>query len=387
MISVEELFGLIDKTILPLPARKVPLHESRGLRLEEEIFAAEDEPAFDRSAMDGFAVADDATVGSFSIIGEILPGQPATESPDQGKAIRVFTGSALPPRVKVVMQEDVTEQNGEIKIDMMTHAGHVRRLGSAVKKGSRLLPKNTILSPASIALLASAGVVTPLVTPRPQVAHLTTGSEIIPFHSSPTVGQIRNTNAPLIRAMVEESGTIYSAHQHVDESLTSALEACKATSFQQADLLLVSGGSSRGMHDNTAELFEKLGFTLLSRSVNCRPGKPFLLGVRGSQVAIGLPGNPVSHFVTFHLFVRRVLNHLAGRKVLPESVAILQEGESLSINPRETFWPGSLNVSGVTPLPWLDSGHLAALLPVNALIRIPGSTIPPVGSSVQIISC
>ena len=387
MITVDELFALIDTTIASLPAINVPLDKTTGLRLEEQILAAEDEPAFDRSAMDGFAIAEDAQPGSFSIIGEILPGQAAMNNPDRGEAIRVFTGSALPPKVKVVMQEDVTEKNGGLIIESLTNAGHVRHRGSALEKGNLLLSKNTILSPASIALLASAGVSKPRVIPRPQVAHLTTGSEIVPFSSVPKAGQIRNANAPLIRALVEATGAIYCAHYHVDESLASAMEACEHSLFQKANLLLVSGGSSGGQHDHTAELLEKLGFTLMCRTVNCRPGKPFILGVRGSQVAIGLPGNPVSHFVTFHLFVRHVLSRLAGWRVTPKCTAILREGEVLVLNQRETFWPGSVKDSRVTPLPWLDSGHLAALLQVNALIRIPASTIPLVGSSVEIIPC
>lgn len=387
MITVDELFDLIDTTIKSLPSLEVPLHETMGLRLEEQILAANDEPAFDRSAMDGFAIAEDAQPGTFSITGEILPGQAAAKSPKEGELIRVFTGSALPPKVKVVMQEDVTEANGCIIIKSTAQAGHVRRRGSALEKGNILLPKSTILSPSAIALLASAGVPTPRVTPRPRVVHLTTGSEIVPFQSVPKVGQIRNTNAPLIRALVEQSGSLYTTHHHVDEALSSALKVCEATSFQQADLLLISGGSSGGKHDHTSELMEKLDFTLICRTVNCRPGKPFLLGVRGSQVAIGLPGNPVSHFVTFHLFVRRVLSRLAGWTVIPKSTAILEQGEALVLNPRETFWPGLRQDTKVTPLPWLDSGHLASLLQVNALIRIPASTIPLIGSSVEIISC
>jgi molybdopterin molybdotransferase len=190
-----------------------------------------------------------------------------------------------------------------------------------------------------------------------------------------------------MRALVEESGASYTTHHHVDESLSYALLACKDRAIQEADLLFISGGASHGKHDHTAELLERLGFALICRKVNCRPGKPFLLGIRGSQVAIGLPGNPVSHFVTFHLFVRRVIHRLAGWSLPLREEAILTEGTPLQSHERETFWPALLNNCGVTPLPWLDSGDLTALLKVNALIRIPSSTIPSIGSSVEIIRC
>jgi molybdopterin molybdotransferase len=387
MMRMEELETLIESTIMPLSACSVPLDETRGLQMATDLFADHDEPPFDRSAMDGFAIAEAALPGWFSIIGETLPGAVAAETPQEHQALRIFTGSALPPKVQVVMQEHVLEKEGQILITALTHAGHVRRRGSAKKKGGLLIPSGTIVSPAVISILALAGVVAPLVIPRPRIAHLTTGSEIIPVHALLSPGKIRNTNAPLMRALVEESGASYTTHHHVDESLSYALLACKDRAIQEADLLFISGGASHGKHDHTAELLERLGFALICRKVNCRPGKPFLLGIRGSQVAIGLPGNPVSHFVTFHLFVRRVIHRLAGWSLPLREEAILTEGTPLQSHERETFWPALLNNCGVTPLPWLDSGDLTALLKVNALIRIPSSTIPSIGSSVEIIRC
>ncbi len=386
-MRMEELESLIDTTILPLSACRVPLDAARGLQMTAELLADTDEPAFDRSAMDGFAISEEAQSGLFSIIGETLPGAAAAETPQEHQALRVFTGSALPQKVKVVMQEHVSEREGKILIKSLIYAGHVRRRGSVKRKGDLLIPLGTILSPAAISLLASAGIVAPLVIPRPRIAHITTGSEILPMHALPIPGKIRNTNAPLMRALVEANGASYMTHCHVDESLPSALSACEDSVIQDADLLFISGGASNGKHDHTAELLERLGFALICRKVNCRPGKPFLLGIRGNQTAIGLPGNPVSHFVTFHLFVRRVIHRLAGWPVPLRETALLQDGAPLRSHERETFWPALLNSCGVTPLPWLDSGDLSALLKVNALLRIPASTIPVIGSSVEIIRC
>lgn len=232
----------------------------------------------------------------------------------------------------------------------------------------------------------------PKVFATPNVAHITTGSEIVPPDAPLQPGKIRNTNATLIRALVEESLAAYVAHHHVDESLEAGLEICASPAIAKADVLLVSGGSSVGKHDRTADLLEALGFELVCRKVDCRPGKPLLLGIKGDQIAIGLPGNPVSHFVTFHLFVRRVLLLMAGHTPPRVVHAKLRSSETLESSERETYWPARYEVSRtdlvVSPQPWLDSGHLSALGKVNALIRLPGNQKLPVDDDlVEFIPC
>ncbi len=385
MLSVDGVLKLIDERVLPLPACQLPLAECRGLRLRRDIEAREDEPAFDRSAMDGFAVPEDAVAGWLAILQEILPGGPSADVLNSGCAARVYTGSALPGGVVVVKQEDVLERDGNILLEPSTPRGFVRRRGSAARRGDILVPDMTMLSPAEMAVLASAGAGTPLVVPRPRLAHLTTGREIVGISDSVSDGHIRNTNGPMIRALVEQLGAVYAGNQHVDESLETALAACEAPGFADADVLLISGGSSGGRYDRTAEILTRLGFEILSRSVNCRPGKPFLFGVRGAQVAVGLPGNPVSHFVTFHLFVSRILRRLGQWDIPPVVSARLCEGVTIQPDERETFWPGRASAGEVSAQAWLDSGHLSALLGVNALIRVPPHDAPRSGSLVEIL--
>ncbi len=385
MLSVDGLLKLIDETVLPLSACRLPLEECRGLRLRRDVAAREDEPAFDRSAMDGFAVPENADSGWLTVSREILPGEQASDVLASGCAARVYTGSALPGGVAVVKQEDILEREGKILLESFTPRGFVRRRGSATRRGDILVADLTMLSPAEMAVLASAGEGIPLVVPRPRLAHLTTGREIVGITDSLSPGQIRNANGPLIRALVEQLGAVYAGSQHVDESLEAALAACDAPGFADADVLLISGGSSGGRYDRTAEILTRLGYEILSRSVDCRPGKPFLFGVRGPQVAVGLPGNPVSHFVTFHLFVSRILRRL-GQWDIPSRIhARLCDGTTLTPDERETYWPALAGGGEVRAQAWLDSGHLSALLGVNALIRVPPNEAPRAGSLVEII--
>jgi len=387
MLSVEQVWEILTSRTSVLPARRVPLADALGLRLAERLLAPADEPAFDRSAMDGFAVADSALPGRFRIVGECPPGQPVPPPVGDGEAMRVFTGSALPPGVRVVMQEDAGLDGEFVVIERIGGPSHVRLRGSAARMGEVLLSSGVTLTPAALAVLASAGEVSPLVTPRPRVFHLTTGSEIVDASLQPGPGQIRNTNAPLVRALLEESGAFWMGTRHAGEDPREALEICRDASHARADLLLISGGASGGAHDHTGEVLQELGFEMLCRKVNCRPGKPLLVGIKEGQMAVGLPGNPVSHFVTFHVFVRQILALLGG---LPPAVwksVPLCEGGVVRPDSRETFWPASLQATGASALPWLDSGHLGALVGVNALIRVPSGKQPLAGELVEVLCC
>lgn len=388
MLTVREVWEVIDARVRPLPARTVPLAEAAGLVLAEPLIADGDQPACDHSAMDGYAVREEAEAGFFELAGEILPGDSAGEPPERGSAIRVFTGSALPPGVKVAMREDVVAVGGGIRIATLERSGHVRRRGAAAKKGETLIEAGTLLSPAGAAILASNGLIAPRVIPRPAIAHLTTGREIVPPERRPSDGQVRNSNATLLRAL---AGNVI-ARAHSGEDTGESLAACSTGGFGEADLVVVSGGASVGDHDHTGELLEALGFGIVCRKVAVRPGKPFIMGLRGDRAAVGLPGNPVSHFATFHLFVQRILDRMSGRPVAQGASARLRDpGGILEPGKLETWWPAVWGLRDATveaePKPWLHSGHLSALAGANALLRIPAGAVPADGESVSFLPC
>lgn len=392
MLTADEAWGLIDARVGKLPARAVPLSEALGCALAEPLIADADEPACDHSAMDGYAVLEDSTASSFRLIGNIVPGIPPFEAPAHGEAIRVFTGSALPRGVKVVMQEDVMIEGEGIRVATMERAGHVRRCGATAKAGEVLLKSGTLLGAAELGILASNGLVSPRVVGCPRIAHLTTGSEVVPPYAVPAEGQVRNSNATLVEALAEQAGAEVTAHSHCGESLEEALAICKNGAFANSEILIISGGASVGDHDNTSALIEKLGFEWVFRKVAIRPGKPFLLGIRDGRVAIGLPGNPVSHFVTFHLFVRRVIAHLAGFP--PPSLAsgrVCDPQKILERGKLETWWPAAWSIRHgaveLFPKPWLHSGHLLALVSANVLLRVPAGQLPADGESFEFLPC
>lgn len=389
MTTIAQLRALIDERIVPRAPQPVALAEALGCVLTEPVRAEGDQPAFDRSSIDGYAVRETAGTGEFSLRGEILPGEAAPPAPGEGECWRVFTGSAVPGGCALVMQEDSDLHEGRVTLRAVGSAALVRSRGSSIRVGQELLAAGTILRPGEIALLASAGVVAPRVVPRPRVAHVTTGREVVPAVGPVAPGQVRDVNGPLIAALLREAGVELVRQTHVDERREALVEAVAGAG--DFDVLLVSGGSSVGRHDNSRSALEALGFEVLVERVNSRPGKPLVVARRGAQWAFGLPGNPVAHYVTFHIFIARALARLAGRSRRVECPARLAAGYDPTPDARETFWPARF-VAGaigreVALLRWIDSGDVAALAGVDALVRIPSGQTPRAGDTVACVPC
>lgn len=389
MTTIAQLQALLDAQVSPLPPRATPLADAWGCVLAQAVSAAEDQPAFDRSAIDGYVVPESAGVGEFTLLGEILPGEAAPRAPGAGECWRVFTGSAVPAGCGLVMQEDSDLRDGRVALRVAGSAALVRRRGSSLRAGQELLATGTRLRAGEIALLASAGVVVPCVVPRPRVAHVTTGREVVPAGGPVVPGQVRDVNGPLIAALLREADAELVAQTHVDER-REALQAAVADAGD-FDVLLVSGGSSVGRHDNSRAALEALGFEVLVERVNSRPGKPLVVARRGAQWAFGLPGNPVAHFVTFHVFIARALARLAGRNGGAEWRARLAVGYEPAPDARETFWPARFVASAdgreVALRRWIDSGDVAALAGVDALVRIPSGQTLRAGDMVTCVPC
>jgi molybdopterin molybdotransferase len=385
IISVAEALARLDSEVMPRSSRPVPLAESLGCVLAGEVRAMEDQPAFDRSAIDGFAVAAGSVAGDFNLAAHIQPGDATPPPPAAGTALRVFTGSALPENCGLVMQEDAVVRGHRVTLNRAASTDLVRRQGSSVRAGARLLAAGERIGAGEIAVLASGGVVRPRVIPAPRVLHLTTGREVVPADKTPGPGQIRDTNGPLVEALLRAAGAVALTPGHVDESTGALVDAVQAAG--DFDLLLVSGGSSVGEHDRTAPALTALGFNLLIQRVSVRPGKPLLVARRGDQWAFGLPGNPVSHFAAFHVFVSRAIRRMRGLPVAAFPRMRLGAGAPLSASARETFWPARLGPATVCARPWLDSGDLAALAGVNALIRLPAGHVPAIGDEVEVVVC
>ncbi len=401
LLSLDEALSEIQSRCQPLPAVRVPLAEAFGRVLREIVNAPEDMPPFDRSTRDGYAILEDDTSEQFQVVDTLHAADWRPRQLKTGEAVRVATGASLPCEdLRVVMQENVGRTGDQIRIVTRETGRNVSVRGEDLPAGETLLEAGARLDAGALTLLATAGNANPLVSPRLRVVHFTTGDEIIPPDQKPRPGQIRDSNSFLIRGLLQRF-PCEQTHHHLPENFEQAKRLISAFSLQPSafDLLLVSGGASVGDKDFTRPLLEWLGFEIVFGQINVRPGRPLIFGVNGNRIAFGLPGNPLSHFVCFHLFVATALAKLVG--VEPKQFLRGRLAAKLddAPNPRETLWPARLNAGqasrlspikspaqaeqrirdrrdacpALTPLKWASSGDVTCLANTNALIRVPAN--------------
>jgi len=388
MNTVDQVLSCIDSLIRhPLEPERIPLDQSLHRILREAIQATEDQPPFHRSSIDGYLTHPDQNPGKVRLLPR-LPGEPIPVLPLLGTALRIYTGSPLPPGAALIMQEDTRIlPDQEVELLNKPSPSLVRPQGSHARKGDVLLDSQSLLQPGSLALLASIGINQPKVSRLPKVAHLVTGAELVDPSALPRTGEIWDSNSIMIRSLLLSypanpvwHGRIGDDRRGLADSLTEAL-------LHKPDLVLLSGGSSVGDHDHSGSVLEELGFKILIRQVAVRPGKPLILAQKGEILAFGLPGNPLSHFVCFHLFVRRALDRWVNQPERHLLRADLLPGAELKADPRETWWPCRLATRSsrftASPLPWRDSSDLSCLAQANGLLRIPAGQ--EAGSPVEVL--
>lgn len=380
--SLDEALADIRARGVPLPPERVPLTNALGRVLRETVCAPEDLPPFDRSAVDGYAIRRDDTANEFRVVDNLRAGDWRPRELQVGEAVRIATGAALPgPGLQVVMQEDTQREGDGVRLlRRSSQALHIRFRGEDVSRGRPLVPTGTRLNPGALAVLASVGHIEPLVSPRLRVLHLATGDEVIPPDQKPGPGQIRDSNSILVRSLLC-GWPCEVESRRLPEDLESAWRQLDEGCAARADVLLVSGGASVGEHDHTRALLERLGFEIVFSQIAVRPGKPTLFGMNAGRVAFGLPGNPLAHFVAFHLEVATALARLLGAAETPQFrrghlAADLHDDKPCS---RETLWPARLEWLGAAPrlrpLVWRSSGDPTCLAEVSALLRVPPNTI------------
>lgn len=391
-LESREALAAIRSRCPPLPAVRIPLAEARDRVLREAVLAAEDAPACDRSTRDGYAVLQDDPAAEF-VIRDTLHAADWKPRPLQpGEAVRVATGAALPcAHLRVVMLEHVEHAGDRLRILHRDDTPNVRHRGEELKAGEPLLCAGQRLTAGDLAALASAGCVRPAVNPRLRVHHFTTGDEIVPPEQPPGPGQIRDSNSILLHALLAAVPCDLT-QQHLPEDMAAAMRILSRCQSQLAttDLILFSGGASVGDLDFTRPLLEWLGFEIVFDRLNLRPGAPLIFGTRGNRLAFGLPGNPLSHWVCFHLFVTAALAGLSGTETKPVLRGVLAAPLETAPHPRETWWPARLQLESgrceLTPLRWNSSGDVTVLTKSNALLRIlPACGRLPAGAEVEFL--
>jgi molybdopterin molybdotransferase len=314
LIDIASARERVLAAVQPLGSEEVPLREALGRVLAAPVSAEEDLPPFDSSAMDGYAVIA-GPAGELEVVDESRAGHPAERALAGGQAIEISTGAQIPDGADAVVPvERVQVDNGLVAVPHTDVGTNVRHAGDDIRRGEPVLSAGVVLGPAELAVAAALGHATLACGARPRVAVLVTGDELVEAGKPLGPGQIRNSNAIAMEAQAKRAGAEVVSSEVVPDNLEQTTAAFRSA-LERADVLCISGGVSVGPHDHVKPALAELGVEENFWRVALKPGKPTWFGTRGRQLVFGLPGNPVSAMVTFHLFARPALRALAGARV------------------------------------------------------------------------
>jgi molybdopterin molybdotransferase len=402
MLTVEQALAAVLNETEPLAPVSVELAAALGLVSAEETISDIDSPPFDKALMDGFAVrsADLASgAGRLRILEVITAGMTPSKPVTAGSATRIMTGAPLPEGADAVVE--IEADSGFVEIHASVQAGqHILRRGASLKRGTRVLSAGRLLRPQELGALAEVGKHRLSIRPRPTVAILATGDELVSVDAKPGPGQIRNSNETMLAAQTNRAGGVAVPLGIARDNRAELRERIQVG--LRSDVLLLSGGVSEGTHDLVPSELAALGVRNVFHKINIRPGKPLWFGVwnrpsgtpnDGSAVSyvFGLPGNPVSSLICFELFVRSCLRRLRGvEPAEPEAVTArltadhVARGDRPTYNPARVAWDGS--GLSVAPIRWHGSSDLQATVDANAMAVFPGGDRTySAGESVDVI--
>jgi molybdenum cofactor synthesis domain-containing protein len=392
MLPIEEVWQRIRAAISPLAPQNRRLADILGLVLAADFTARESLPPFAASLMDGYAVRSGDRDTRLPVVGEQQAGVRRDLTVLPGTAVRIMTGAPLPDGADAVVPfEETSEEAGVVRLPAEKPRGaNIRPVGYDYAAGETVLAEGTVVGQAEVGLLAALGCAAPLVYPRPRVAIVATGDELVPVDAEPQPGQIRDSNTAALMAAVLASGCeAVGLPGPVGDDRRRLADAIDA-SLDAADLLITSGGVSMGTHDFVKPLLADRGEILVGRAA-LKPGKPLTFAVVRGKPVFGLPGNPVASLVCFDLFVRPALRIMGGHRRLwrPQVEACL--AEPLRHDPDRTEFQRVTLVS--TPEGFLahstgaqGSSRLKSLVGANALLVLPvGCGDFPAGARVTAI--
>lgn len=378
MVSVSEATRLIQEQIYRPGLERVKIEAAEGRVLAETIKADRDFPPFDRVAMDGIAVAYKAIEEGwegFRVEGIQPAGQPRLTLKNDKNCIEVMTGAMLPIGCDTVIRyEDVVIVNdiAKLKVKTVTQGQSIHTRAQDAQRGAVILAPGVRISTGEVALLAAVGRLETDVYRYPKTAIVSTGNELVDIHDRPLPHQIRRSNSYALRAALHTLGCPADLFHLMDDR--NAMERELGKLFGIYEVIILSGGVSKGKFDFIPAVLQSLGVTTVFHQVSQKPGKPIFFGTTKKQVVFGLPGNPVSTFLCFYKYIRPWLLQTIGTKPA-EEFAILTHDINMKNGDLTHFLQVRLtNESGkrlATPVPGGGSGDFANLRDVDGFLEIP----------------
>ena len=369
-MTLQHALDLARAATVRTEAEDVPVASAAGRRLEAAVTARADLPSEDGSAMDGYAVRAADTPGELTTVGESAAGAPFAAALGPGETARISTGGALPAGADaVVRREDAVEEGHRVRVPAVAAGDHVRRRGEVIGRDQELLPAGAWVGPHEVVALGSAGHASVRCRRRPRAAFLATGAELIPLGAAPAPGAVWDSSRVGLAAQAAAAGgrpvAALTVGDDPDDTLL-ALQALLDEGDERAELVVTAGGVGGGRHDHVRAALAEVGVEEILRGVLADPCRPVWLGRRGDQVVLGLPGNPVSAAVGFHLFGREILGRREDwrrRAPLARDVPTRTDRADL---PRCRLTP-----DGLEPMPKQGSHAITSLCGADAIAWIP----------------
>jgi molybdopterin molybdotransferase len=375
LIPLDEARDRLLALAAPRPPVTLPLDQTTGLTLAEPLVSLRNQPAADLSAMDGYAVRSADLPGPWRVIGESAAGRPFAGTIGAEEAARISTGAMIPDGADcVVVQEDVARVGDRLTLtgDGPSAPGaHIRRAGHDFADGTQLADAGAIIDARLIALAAMAGHGALRVHPRPRIAILSTGDELVPpGNPLPSPAHIPASNGVMLAAMLSSLPCDLIVPPLLPDD--RATIAAALLEHSQADIIVTTGGASVGDHDLIQPALLDSGGTVDFWRIAMRPGKPVMVGRLSDAIVLGLPGNPVSAYVTATLLLLPLVRKLLGYQQLVPATSQAIAGEPFPANgPRQDFVRARFHDGALIRLSNQDSGALSALLQADALVVRP----------------
>ncbi len=372
-MSVEAARAAMLASVPPPTPEMAPLPQALNRTLAEDVVAVRDQPPFDASAMDGWAVRSGDGAGPRRILGESAAGRGYEGALGAGEALRIFTGAPLPAGADaIVIQEDAARDGDNVVVPQPEMGRHIRRAGMDFGKGERLLSAGERLDPWRLSLAAAAGRGEVVVARRPKVAILGGGDEIVPAGATPGPHQIFDSGGPALLALVESWGGVATGGPPLPDDLDRIEAAVKDIG---GDLIVTVGGASVGDHDLIKPALARLGLEIIVESIAMRPGKPTWFGrLADGRRVLGLPGNPASALAAAELFLKPLILAALGEDPEPRLWAARCASALPANGPREHWMRADLTldeagVLSAKPFADQDSGRISVFANANALLR------------------
>jgi len=387
LLPVAEAQARLLALAAPLAVETVPLIDAAGRWAAEDVIARRTQPAADLSMMDGYAIRFADLPGPWAVIGESRAGAGYGGMLHAGDAVRIFTGAPVPEGADAILIQEEATRDG----DLLQLSGEgppnigssIRRFGSDFAAGDRLIAQGARLTPGRIAAAAVGGHGALAVRRKPRLSLLSTGDELVPPGEAAEGVMLPASNGVMLRAQIGSMAEVRDAGI-VPDRLDALVDAFRSA---EADIIVTTGGASVGDHDLVRPALAEVGAQLDFWRIRMRPGKPLLAGRFGDAIVLGLPGNPVSAFVTAQLFLLPLIARLGGASApIPSTEPATLAAPLPQVGNRDDYVRAALSGGRVTALPNQDSGALATLALADALIVRPAGTPPAAaGDTVEIL--